>query len=112
VNCRAHPDEHAAYTELITRTSRGVVRSTDRLAQHAYPGLASYSLDALLAHTRIPVPAGRHRALPDALVTAVLLQRVLTDGAACYGWSRLSQLRQLAGLPPPGGAATAQDALF
>ncbi|BCY08802.1 hypothetical protein L3i22_038900 [Actinoplanes sp. L3-i22] len=85
---------------------------TRRLAQHTYPGLTSYNLDALLAHTRIPVPADRHRALPDALVTAALLQRLLTDGAARHGWSRLSQLTQLAGRPASGGADTTQDALF
>jgi DNA polymerase III epsilon subunit-like protein len=72
-----------------------------RLVQLVCRGLASYSLDALLARARISLPAGRHRALPDALVTAVLLQRLLTDGAVRNGWSRLSQLRQLAGLPRP-----------
>ncbi|BCY11036.1 PolC-type DNA polymerase III [Actinoplanes sp. L3-i22] len=102
----------ARYATACPTLAAAPMLCTRRLAQHAYPGLASYSLDALLAHTRIPVPAGRHRALPDALVTAALLQRLLTDGATRHGWSRLSQLKQLAGLPPPGGAAPAQDALF
>jgi DNA polymerase-3 subunit epsilon len=85
---------------------------TLRLARHAYPGLASYGLDAMLAHTHIPAPAGRHRALPDAVVTATLLQRLLTAGAARHGWSRLSQLVQLAGSPAPGSAAATPDTLF
>lgn len=102
----------ARYAAACPTLATAPMLCTRRLACRAYPGLASYSLDVLLAHTRIPVPAGRHRALPDALVTAALLQRLLTDGAIRHGWSRLSQLSQLAGLPAPGGTDIAQDALF
>ena len=84
---------------------------TRNLARHAYPGLTSYSLDALLTHTQLPIPTGRHRALPDALATAALLQRMLSDGAARHRWSRLRQLHHLAGRPAPA-AATAPAALF
>ncbi|GAA1581214.1 exonuclease domain-containing protein [Actinoplanes couchii] len=83
---------------------------TRNLARCAYPGLTSYSLDAVLTHTQLPVPDGRHRALPDALATAALLKRLLTDGAARHRWPRLSQLHQMAGGPAP--ATTHRVALF
>lgn len=102
----------ARHTSACPRLAAAPMLCTRRLAKHVYPELASYGLDVLLAHTGIPVPAGRHRALPDALVTATLLQRLLTDGAADLRWSRLSQLTQLAGLPAPGGGPHEQDALF
>jgi DNA polymerase-3 subunit epsilon len=84
---------------------------TLRLARHAYPQLPSHTLDTLLTHVKIPIPASRHRALPDAAATAELLQRLLTDGSRTHRWSRLSQLQQLAGLATPAAANT-QDHLF
>jgi DNA polymerase-3 subunit epsilon len=88
------------------------VLCTRDLARHAYPGLASYSLDALLTHTQIPIPADRHRALPDTRVTATLFAQLLTDGAARHRWSRLHHLHHLAGRPAPAAATTTPDTLF
>jgi DNA polymerase-3 subunit epsilon len=84
---------------------------TIRLARACHPGLTSYALDALLTHLDIPIPAGRHRALTDASITARLLERLLAHGSTLHRWSQLAQLRQLAGLPPPADR-TEQTALF
>ena len=84
---------------------------TLRLARHAYPELASHTLDALLVHLGIPIPAGRHRALPDVAATAEVLQRLLTDGSRRHRWARLIQLHQFAGLAAPA-AQRAQETLF
>jgi DNA polymerase III epsilon subunit-like protein len=84
---------------------------TVALAKKCRPGLASYALDALLNFYGIAIPAARHRALADAEVTGHLLTRLLADGARTHRWSRLAQLRQLAGTPPPAGAST-QQSLF
>ena len=56
---------------------------TVKLASVTYPELASHSLDALLLHLQIPVPAGRHHAMPDVEVTAALFIRILADGMGC-----------------------------
>jgi len=84
---------------------------TVALAKKCRPGLASYALDALLSFYGIAIPAARHRALADAEVTGQLLIRLLADGARAHRWSRLAQLRHLAGTPPPAGANT-QQSLF
>lgn len=84
---------------------------TLKLAKACLPRLPSYSLDAVLAHYRIAIPANRHRALTDAELTARLLIHLLADGAIRHGWSQLAQLRSLAGGPPPA-ANTAQAGLF
>ncbi|MEU8655890.1 3'-5' exonuclease [Actinoplanes philippinensis] len=102
----------ARYAPCCPTLAAAPLLCTRDLARHAYPGLASYSLDALLLHTQRPVPAGRHRALPDTRATAAFFQRLLTDGAARHRWSRLHQLHQLAGRPAPAAAITTPDALF
>jgi DNA polymerase-3 subunit epsilon len=102
----------ARYAASCPRLAAAPVLCTRDLARHAYPGLASYGLDALLTHTQVPIPAGRHRALPDTLATAALFAQLLTDGAARHRWSRLHQLHQLAGRPAPAAATTTPDALF
>jgi DNA polymerase III subunit epsilon len=84
---------------------------TVALAKKCRPGLASYALDALLSFYGITIPPARHRALADAEVTGQLLIRLLADGARAHRWSRLAQLRHLAGTPPPAGAST-QQSLF
>jgi DNA polymerase-3 subunit epsilon len=79
------------------------------LAKACHPGLASYSLDALLTHYLISIPAARHRAFADVEVTSLLFMRLLADGANRHGWSQLVQLRNLAGrLAPTAGSAQAE----
>ncbi|MDP8922392.1 MAG: exonuclease domain-containing protein, partial [Chloroflexota bacterium] len=50
---------------------------TLRLARRLVPRLPSYKLDALAAHFGIRVIGRRHRAGPDAVVTALVLRRLL-----------------------------------
>jgi DNA polymerase-3 subunit epsilon len=102
----------ARYAAACPTLAAAPMLCTRNLARHAYPGLASYSLDTLLNHTQIPIPAARHRALPDAAATAALLPRLLTDGAARHRWSRLHQLLNLAGRPAPSTTAAEQTTLF
>ncbi|MFD0396495.1 PolC-type DNA polymerase III [Kitasatospora sp. NPDC127121] len=88
---------------------------TVRLARALLPGLGSYRLDALLGYYGIRKPAGRHRAMPDAEVTAQVLSRLLTDGCAAGRWRTLLDLDAAAGLQPKQVAAppeAEQDALF
>ncbi|MCM3883536.1 PolC-type DNA polymerase III [Frankia sp. R82] len=90
---------------------------TVRLARVAYPELPSHSLNAVLHHLGIPLPADRHRALPDVEVTVAVFAQLLADGAAAGHWSTLADLDRLGGLPPrhppPGPAdAAVQPALF
>lgn len=99
------------YAHACPTLAAAPMLDTVALAKACHPDLPSYSLDALLAYLGIPIPAQRHRALPDAAVTAELFVRLLTDGATGHGWSQLAQLRHLAGLPPPAAAAD-QAALF
>jgi DNA polymerase-3 subunit epsilon len=73
---------------------------TVRLARAVYPDLPSHSLNAVLHHLGIPLPAGRHRALPDVEVTVDVFARVLADGAADGHWSTLRDLDHVAGMPP------------
>lgn len=90
---------------------------TVRLARAAYPDLPSHSLNAVLHHLRIPLPADRHRALPDVELTVQVFARVLADGAAAGRWCSLRDLDQVAGIPPKSARqepanAPAQPTLF
>jgi DNA polymerase III subunit epsilon len=87
------------------------ILDTLRLARHTHPSLPSHQLDTLLTTLRIPIPAGRHRALPDAIVTAAVFRALLADGARRLRWSTLAQLHTLAGLTPPQPAIQ-QPTLF
>lgn len=99
------------YAHACPTLAAAPMLDTVRLARHAHPELASHTLDTLLTHLGIPVPAGRHRALADAAVTAEVLQRLLTEGSRRHRWSRLAQLHQLAGLVAPA-AQRAQETLL
>lgn len=86
-----------AYTPLIC---------TRLLARHTWPGLPSYSLDALLAHCGIPQPAHRHRAMDDVSVTAMLFRRLLTDASRDRTISSLTDAIRAAGVQPRAAAPT------
>jgi DNA polymerase III alpha subunit (gram-positive type) len=66
---------------------------TVRLARAVYPELTSHRLDALLAHTGIPQPTNRHRALPDVQVTRALFSRMLGQAESARIWSSLADVR-------------------
>lgn len=86
------------------------------IARLAYPELAAHCLDAVLARLGIPRPAGRHRAMPDAEVTAAAFERMITEGSGTGLWAELRDLDRRAGRPPgavrPAARGTAQDMLF
>lgn len=86
-----------AYTRLIC---------TRLLARHMWPGLPSYSLDALLAHCGIPQPAHRHRAMDDVTVTAALFRHLLTEAAREQTIASLADLVRAAGMQPRAAAPT------
>lgn len=98
------------YAHACPQLAASRMIDTVRLARACWPNLDSYSLDALLDRLGITIPAGRHRALADALITAELFHRLLIEGATAHRWSRLAQLYDLAGHPAPAGGI--QTALF
>ncbi|MBI1812536.1 3'-5' exonuclease [Candidatus Peregrinibacteria bacterium] len=53
---------------------------TLRLAQNLYPGDFRHNLDALCQKFKFTMPATRHRALADVILTAQALERMITDG--------------------------------
>ncbi|MFD9073530.1 3'-5' exonuclease [Streptomyces lasiicapitis] len=71
----AHVDYKVLSAHLPQWQPAGVL-DTLRLARTTYPGLAKYSLDALITHVQLDLstaPAQRHRATFDAYATAQLL---------------------------------------
>ncbi|TDD31227.1 3'-5' exonuclease [Actinomadura sp. KC06] len=82
---------------------------TVKLARTAFPELSSHRLDALLKYLRIPVPADRHRAMPDVEVTVQVFQHVLAAGLAQRRWSTLAHLDVAGGVHPPSPPAGADD---
>lgn len=79
---------------------------TRLLASHLWPGLPSYTLDALLAHSGIPQPPNRHRAMDDVTCTASLFRHLLTEAARHHTINTLSALVRAAGLQPRAAAPT------
>jgi DNA polymerase-3 subunit epsilon len=90
---------------------------TVKLSRLAFPELGSHRLDAVLGFLGIPIPPGRHRAMPDAELTVQVLQRALKAGRERGLWATLRDLDAAAGITPrharTGGADDAvQEALF
>ncbi|MFD0416868.1 exonuclease domain-containing protein [Streptomyces sp. NPDC127108] len=92
----AHVDYKVLSAHLPRWRPAGVI-DTLRLAKATYPGLAKYSLDALIKHVKPDLsaaPAQRHRATFDAYATAQLL---LGMAARYDTWDQL-----VAAAVPPG----------
>jgi DNA polymerase III epsilon subunit-like protein len=88
---------------------------TVKLSRAAFPELPSHRLDAVLAHLGIAVPAGRHRAMPDAELTVRVLQRAVAEGDQRGLWPELRHLDAAGGIIPRyvrAGATGDQDTLF
>lgn len=83
---------------------------TVRLSRAAFPELSSHRLDAVLRFLGIPIPVGRHRAMPDAEVTVAVLQRALATGHERRLWATLRDLDTAAGIFPRRTANRAHDA--
>ena len=66
---------------------------TMRLSRALYPSEFRHNLDSLAARLAIKMPVGRHRAMPDVLMTAQALLVMLKNGDI----STMDHLRKLAG---------------
>lgn len=68
---------------------------TMRLSRSMYPHEFRHNLDVLSARLGIAMPTNRHRALPDVLMTAQALLKMIEQGQI----SDLDKLRNMAGKP-------------
>jgi DNA polymerase-3 subunit epsilon len=66
---------------------------TMKLSQALYPTAFRHNLDALAQRLELPLPPDRHRALPDVILTAQALQKMITAG----GIRSIEELRMKAG---------------
>jgi DNA polymerase-3 subunit epsilon len=82
---------------------------TVKLSRLAFPELTSHRLDCVLRLLGIPIPPGRHRAMPDAELTVQVFQRVLADGKERRLWTSLRDLDAVAGVAPRHAPAMADD---
>ncbi|MCX4666471.1 3'-5' exonuclease [Streptomyces sp. NBC_01381] len=94
------------YREACPRLAYTRLVCTRLLGRTIFPGLSSYSLDALLSHCGIPQPAHRHRAMDDVMVTASLFRHLLTEASRCHHITSLADLVRIAGLQPRAIAPT------
>jgi DNA polymerase III subunit epsilon len=99
------------YRAACPRLAATSFLDTVRLARCAYPELSSHSLDSVLGHLGIAVPAGRHRAMPDVEVTATVFTRIAADGPAQGSWRTLADLRRAGGYQARA-ALPVQESLF
>jgi DNA polymerase III subunit epsilon len=83
---------------------------TVKLSRAAFPELGSHRLDAVLRFLGIPIPADRHRAMPDAELTVQVLQKALAAGRERRLWATLRGLDAAAGIAPRPAANGADDA--
>lgn len=68
---------------------------TMRLSRTLYPSEFRHTLDAVAARHGIAMPEDRHRALPDVIMTAQALLKMVEAG----GVTSIDQLRKMAGKP-------------
>jgi DNA polymerase-3 subunit epsilon len=67
---------------------------TMRLSQSLFPREFGHSLDAVARRLQLQLPQARHRALPDVLLTAHALVKMIEGG----GITSMDDLKELAGL--------------
>lgn len=101
--------------ELYRHACPGLAASpfidTVKLARIVLPDLSDHKLDTLVRRLRVPMPANRHRALPDVQMTvAVFLKLLGIWREANRSWS-LSALLYEAGIKTPPAQAS-QASLF
>ena len=73
---------------------------TMRLSQNLFPTAFRHNLDSVCERFNIPLPVNRHRALPDVLITANILLKLLNFGKI----TSLEELRQRARITAPTAA--------
>ncbi len=71
---------------------------TVKLSRRVFPGLKSYSLGRICENQRIPITA-RHRAMGDAMATAILFDRMIHQAPEIV-WQSLKKNTGEAFLPP------------
>ncbi|HEU5378640.1 MAG TPA: 3'-5' exonuclease [Ktedonobacteraceae bacterium] len=74
---------------------------TVALGKHLVPGLANYKLDTLAQHFHLPIPANRHRALPDVELTIQILQHLLRGYLEKVPQATIIDLLRIGGIKPP-----------
>lgn len=74
---------------------------TVALGKYFVPGLANYKLDTLSQHFHLPIPANRHRALPDVELTIQLLQHLLRGYLEKVPQATMIDLLRIGGIKPP-----------
>lgn len=70
---------------------------TMRMSQTLYPTAFRHNLDVISERFGLPLPANRHRALPDVIQTAKVLLRMVEDGKV----RSIDELRKLGGIALP-----------
>ena len=102
----ARIDAEALARHMADRWHPGVIYDTLKLAKAVWPGLKSYSLDALLGYTNIDQAKAaelgtRHRALFDATLTAELFLSLINSPS---GPESTAALGTMASILPPSEA--------
>jgi DNA polymerase III subunit epsilon len=77
---------------------------TVALSRRLLPGVGRYDLDSVARFLGLPIPAQRHRALPDAQLTAAVFV-CLAERSLSAGMSTVGELLAVAGVAPPSRRA-------
>ncbi|MEU7835034.1 MULTISPECIES: 3'-5' exonuclease [unclassified Nonomuraea] len=90
---------------------------TVRMARVVLPELGSHTLDRVASRLGLTIPADRHRALPDAELTAQVFTRLAVEGVRADRWRTLLELQAVGGVyvkPEPSrqAARVVQSELF
>jgi DNA polymerase III epsilon subunit-like protein len=104
--------DHGALTRHLPGWKPAGVIDTLRLARATFPGHKGFGLDALLAHTGIPlggIPGTRHRAAYDAHATALLLLRLAQHYAT---WHEIAAAAVPPGTPGRGRPRPGENTLW
>lgn len=81
---------------------------TMRLSQNLYPTAFRHNLDTLCERFQIPLPKDRHRAMPDVLLTADVLLKMLEAGRI----QSVDEFRRKASLDAPAMATKAPPSIL
>lgn len=85
------------YAQNCPRVTAMPCIDTLALGKRLAPGLANYKLDTLASHFSLPIPAARHRALPDVELTVKIFLRLL-EMRAQASITTIADLSRVAGL--------------
>lgn len=88
---------------------------TVKLSRLAFPELDNHKLDTVVRFLHIPIPAVRHRAMPDAELTVQVFRSALAAGQQRHLWTNLQDIEAAAGVArrnPAVRAPRKQDTLF